>query len=309
MCRTFRSISYRMRRYCNLSQQADRQSLGEETVTCAIVSSTNIIGLSKSDSLKSVGTETTRLSLSRLTSSHSANCSIDRSIADFTMYWRPTRCPPPPPSPTPACASENNYGHFQLFPGWKLWKRRRVNTQLRGFRGKSGVRSQQRLSNIPRKWEHKTMMPSVCSCGNLLFQHLNIKKTVTILVPQTKNTHNQLKNCLSLGFLLEDWKLPNMFGSCFRFFKNFFYFLCSNWSLHQQNNKESNTALFQIQLVSHSNSLPIIRQWGGGMVLVADVTMREGRKRMTVVKREREREREKEGFNSEETVEVITVWF
>lgn len=41
------------------------------------------------------------------------------------------------------------------------------------------------------------------------------------------------------------------------------------------------------------------------MVLVADVTMREGRKRMTVVKREGERE--KEGFNSEETVEVITV--
>lgn len=69
---------------------------GEETLTCAIVSDTNIIGLSKSDSLKSVGTETMQLSCSRLTSSHSANCSslafcIDRSVADFKEYWRRTR--------------------------------------------------------------------------------------------------------------------------------------------------------------------------------------------------------------------------
>lgn len=187
-----------MRRCCNFSQQADRQSLGEETVTCAIVSRTNIIGLSKSDSFKSVGKETTWLSLSRLTSSHSANCSslafcIDRSIADFTMYWRP----PPPP----ACASESNYGHFQLFPGWKLWKRRRVNTQLRGFRGKKNdVGSQQRLSNIPRKWQHKTMMNSVCSCGNLLFQHLNTKKKQWPFWSRRQKPHNQLKNCLCLGF-------------------------------------------------------------------------------------------------------------
>lgn len=281
-----------MRRCCNFSQQADRQSLGEETVTCAIVSSTNIIGLSKSDSLKSVGTETTRLSLSRLTSSHSANCSslafcIDRSIADFTMYWRP-------PLPPPACASENNYGHFQLFPGWKLWKRRRVNTQLRGFRGKKNdVGSQQRLSNIPRKRQHKTMMHSGCSCGNLLFQHLNTKKKKQWpFWSRRQKPHNQLKNCLCLGF--SHFPTENcqtcLALVCFVFF--YYYFLCSNRSLHQQNNKESSTALFQIQLVSHSNSLPIIRQRGGGTVLVADVTMREGRKRMLLLK---EKEREREG--------------
>lgn len=67
----------------------------EEIVTCAIVSDSNIIGLSKSDSLNSVGTETTELSCSRLTSSHSANCSnlafcIDCSLADFKRYWSRT---------------------------------------------------------------------------------------------------------------------------------------------------------------------------------------------------------------------------
>lgn len=116
------------------------------------------------------------------------------------------------------------------------------------------------------------------------------KKTVTILVPQTKTTQPAEKLSLSWFFPLSHWKLPNMFGSCLFFY---YYFLCSNRSSHQQNNKESSTALFQIQLVSHSNSLPIIRQRGGGTVLVADVTMREGRKRMAVVKRERERERRK----------------
>lgn len=53
------------------TKQTDK-SAREETVMCAIVSDTNIIGLSTSDSLNSVGTETVQLSWSRLSSKYSA---------------------------------------------------------------------------------------------------------------------------------------------------------------------------------------------------------------------------------------------
>lgn len=93
------------------------------------------------------------------------------------------------------------------------------------------------------------------SVGTFCFKHGHLNtKPVTILVLETKTTKPAEK--LS-------WFWFSHFEPCLAIVSVFFFFFlffCSNRNVHQLNDKGSSTALFQIQLVSHSNSLPIILQ-------------------------------------------------